>query len=105
MQINITGHHVDITQPIREYIDNKLSRIQRHIDNITSINVILTVESKILHKADAEIHLAGANINAGASSENLYAAIDALVDKLDRQIAKYKGKGKTNNRQQNTDAN
>lgn len=91
MQINLTGHHVDITPALRDYVHGKLERIERHCDNATQSHVILCVE-KLRHKAEATIHVAGQDIHADSVEEDMYAAIDTLIDKLDRQITKYKEK-------------
>lgn len=91
MQLTITGHHLEITVPLREYVESKLERLQRHFDQITATHVILTVEKKV-QKAEATIHIAGGDLFAHAESEDMYAAIDALADKLDRQLIKHKQK-------------
>jgi putative sigma-54 modulation protein len=91
MQLNITGHHVEVTNALRNYVLEKFDRIERHDTQITSVRVILTVE-KLEQRAEATIHTAGADMFADATDEDMYAAIDALVDKLDRQIIKHKGK-------------
>ena len=91
MQMTISGHHLDVTDPIREYVTNKLSKLERHYEQITSTTVLLTVE-KLRQKAEATVHVSGAELFATAEHEDMYAAIDALADKLDRQIIKYKEK-------------
>ena len=91
MQLTITGHHLEITTPLNDYVENKLERLQRHYDQITAIHVILTVE-KMVQRAEATIHIAGGDLFAHAESEDMYAAIDALADKLDRQLIKHKQK-------------
>ena len=91
MQINLSGHHVDITTPLREYVNSKMERLERHFDHVTDIHVVLGVE-KLRHKAEATMHISGGTIFADAVEENMYAAIDALVDKLDRQLKKHKEK-------------
>lgn len=91
MQINLTGHHVELTSPLREYVNNKLGRLERHFDHVTNIHVILSVE-KLRHKAEATMHVSGGNLFADATEEDMYAAIDALTDKLDRQVKKHKEK-------------
>ena len=91
MQLTITGHHLEITTPLKEYVHNKLERLQRHFDQITNTRVILTVE-KMVQRAEATIHIAGGDLFAHAESEDMYAAIDALADKLDRQLIKHKQK-------------
>lgn len=91
MQLNLTGHHVEITDPMRNYVQSKLARIERHFDHVTDINCILTVD-KLRHRAEATINLAGAKLFADAIDENMYAAIDSMIDKLDRQVRKHKEK-------------
>jgi len=91
MQIKLTGHHVEITDPLRSYVGNKLERLERHFDNVVDIHVILGVE-KLRQKAEATIHLSGSTVYADCTDEDMYAAIDSLVDKLDRQVVKHKEK-------------
>ncbi|MGB5307084.1 MAG: ribosome hibernation promoting factor [Gammaproteobacteria bacterium] len=91
MQINLTGHHVDITTPLRDYVNSKIARLERHFDHVTNIHVILSVE-KLRHKAEATLHVSGGNLFADAVQDDMYAAIDALTDKLDRQVKKHKEK-------------
>jgi len=89
MQLNVTGHHVNITPPLREYVSSKLTRLQRHFDHLMDAHCILTVE-KLRHKAEATLTLRGMRIYADAVEPDMYAAIDGLVDKLDRQVLKHK---------------
>jgi putative sigma-54 modulation protein len=91
MQLTVTGHHVDVSPALREYVDTKLAKLQRHFDHLTDVQCVLTVE-KMAHKAEATIQLSGGTIHADAVEENMYAAIDGLVDKLDRQVKKHKEK-------------
>jgi putative sigma-54 modulation protein len=91
MQINVSGHHVEVTPAMRDYVNNKFTRLQRHFDQITNSDVTLTVE-KLIQKAEATVHITGANLFAQSESEDMYAAIDALADKLDRQLIKHKEK-------------
>jgi putative sigma-54 modulation protein len=91
MQLNLTGHHVDITDSLRNYVEEKMERLERHFDKVTNTHVILSVES-LRHKAEATVNMSGNNIFAESTEENMYAAIDSLVDKLDRQVKKYKEK-------------
>ncbi|MGB5427955.1 MAG: ribosome-associated translation inhibitor RaiA [Gammaproteobacteria bacterium] len=91
MKINLTGHHVDLTDPLREYVNSKMDRLERHFDHVTDTHVVLSVE-KLRHKAEATMHISGGKIFADAEQENMYAAIDSLVDKLDRQVKKHKEK-------------
>ncbi len=91
MQINLTGHHIEITDPIRDYVHEKFAKLERHFDHISNVHVILNVE-KLRQIAEAKLHVSGGEIFANAEHENLYAAIDGLIDKLDRQIIKHKEK-------------
>ncbi len=89
MNLHLTGHHVDITPAIREYVTAKLARISRHFDHVIDVNVIMTVE-KLDQKIEANVHLSGKDIHVRANNADMYAAIDGLIDKLDRQVLKYK---------------
>ena len=91
MNLNITGHHVDVTKALREYIESKIARLERHFDQLTDCHVILTVE-KLEQKAEATLNLKGNRIFADAVDSDMYAAIDSLTDKLDRQLIKHKEK-------------
>jgi len=91
MQITVSGHHVDVTPSLRDYVNAKLGKLQRHFDNITNTDVTLSVE-KLIQKAEATVHVAGADLFATCESEDMYAAIDSLTDKLDRQLIKHKEK-------------
>lgn len=93
MQLTVSGHHVEVTDPLRNYVESKFERLQRHFDNITNTQVTLIVE-KMVQKAEATLHIAGADIFAQAESEDMYAAIDSLADKLDRQLIKHKEKSR-----------
>jgi putative sigma-54 modulation protein len=91
MQVNLTGHHVDVTPPLRKYVNSKIERIERHFDHVTNIHVVLSVE-KLRHKAEATVHLTGGSLFADSTQDDMYAAIDSLIDKLDRQVKKHKEK-------------
>jgi putative sigma-54 modulation protein len=91
MQITINGHHVEVTDALHDYVHNKMERLERHFDQVTDITVILSVE-KLSQKAEATVPVNGNQIFANAEDQDMYAAIDALVDKLDRQIIKHKEK-------------
>lgn len=91
MQITVSGHHVDVTPPMRDYVETKLGKLQRHFDNITNTDVTLVVD-KMVQKAEATVHVAGRDLFATAESDDMYAAIDSLTDKLDRQLIKHKEK-------------
>lgn len=96
MNLTISGHHLELTPAIREYVQNKLERIRRHFDHVIDIAVILTVdklpEKEKRQKAEINLHLRGKDLHAESIAEDLYAAIDTLIDKLDRQVIKYKCK-------------
>ena len=91
MQVNITGRHLEITDALRDYVEEKFDRLERHFDRIIAVQVILQVE-KLKQKAEAALHVAGREVVANAEHGDMYAAIDLLVDKLDRQLIKHKEK-------------
>ncbi len=91
MQVNITGHHVEVTDALRNYVIEKFQRLERHFDHLIDSHVILTVE-KLVQKAEATVHVNGATLFAEQEEADLYAAIDGLIDKLDRQTIKHKEK-------------
>ena len=91
MQLNVSGHHVEVTPALREYVETKFERLHRHSDQITNTQVTLIVE-KLVQKAEASVHVSGADLFAQSESEDMYAAIDSLADKLDRQLIKHKEK-------------
>lgn len=91
MQLNLTGHHIDVTPALRSYVEKKLDRIVRHFDQVIDVHCVLTVE-KLEHKAEATLGVSGAKIHAIGSDGDMYAAIDALADKLDRMVKKHKEK-------------
>lgn len=91
MQLTITGHHIDVTPALRNKVESKFAKLERHFDNLTDVHCILTVE-KLEHKAEATVNLSGGTIFADAISEDMYAAVDSLVDKLSRQVTKHKEK-------------
>jgi putative sigma-54 modulation protein len=91
MQLDLTGHHIEITDSLRAYVNEKMARLERHFDKVSKIHVILVVESD-RNKAEATVHMSGNNIFAECTDEDMYAAIDGLVDKLDRQVKKHKEK-------------
>ena len=91
MQLIITGRHVEVTPALRDYVKGKMDRIIRHCDQLTEARCILEVE-KLRHKAEGTLFVSGGTIFAEAVAEDMYAAIDALADKLDRQIIKHKEK-------------
>ena len=91
MNLKLTGNHVEITDAMRDYVTSKISKIKRHFDHVIDVSVILSVE-KLKQKAEANVHICGKDIFVEADSEDMYASIDSLVDKLDRQILKHKEK-------------
>jgi len=91
MQLNLSGQHVELTPALRDYVRNKLDRLERLLDHVTNCKVLLSVEKQI-QRADASVNVSRAQLNANAEGDDMYAAIDALVDKLDRQILKHKEK-------------
>jgi putative sigma-54 modulation protein len=94
LPIQFTGHNVEITETLRDFATNKLTRLKRHADRITSLHVIFNVD-KLLQKAEAKLHIPGNEIYASAESDDMYKAIDILVDKLIRQLEKHRGKVST----------
>lgn len=100
MQLTLTGHHVAITEALRNYTQEKFKRLERHFDHVQNVHIILTVE-KTRQKAEAELHVSGNKLYAEAVEEDMYAALDGLVSKLDRQIIKHKEKLKNHHRNHN----
>ena len=97
MRINLTGHHIEITSSLRNFVESKFERLERHFDHMTNIHVVLTVE-KDRQKAEATIKVNRGKLFAEAQHEDMYAAIDSLLDKLDRQVKKHKEKLKDHHR-------
>jgi putative sigma-54 modulation protein len=91
MQINLSGHHVEVTDSLRDYVNSKFAKLERHFDHINNVYVVLNVE-KLTHLAEATLHVNGGEVFASSQDNDMYAAIDSLIDKLDRQVLKYKGK-------------
>ena len=91
MQVSVTGHHVEVTDSLRTHVEEKISKLKRHFDNVTDVHVILTVE-KLEQKAEATVQVSGAKLFANDVQADMYQAIDNMVDKLDRQIIKHKEK-------------
>jgi putative sigma-54 modulation protein len=91
MHLSLTGHHVEITPALRSYVEKKLERVTRHFDHVIDVHCILTVE-KLSQKAEATLHMRGETVHAIAEEADMYAAIDALTDKLDRRVVKHKEK-------------
>ena len=91
MQLNLSGQHVDLTPALRDYVRSKLDRLEKHFDHVTNVHVVLSVE-KQTQRADASVNVARGQLHANAESSDMYAAIDSLIDKLDRQILRHKEK-------------
>ncbi|GGE91556.1 ribosomal subunit interface protein [Pseudoalteromonas sp. NCCP-2140] len=91
MQLNLTGRHVEITDSLRDYVNTKFAKLERHFDHINNVHVILDVE-KLSQKAEATLHVNGGELFASTEHQDMYAAIDSLIDKLDRQVIKHKEK-------------
>lgn len=91
MNLNISGHHVELTPALRGYVQDKLKRVERHFDHLISAEIVLTVE-KDRQTAEATLHASGADLHAEATQTDMYAAIDMLMDKLDRQTRRHKDK-------------
>lgn len=97
MPINITGHHLQVTPALRHYVEEKLKRLEKHADSATNLHVVFDV-TKTRQKVEATMHVGKKNIFATAENQNMYAAIDDLTDKLDRQIIKYKERSQSYHR-------
>lgn len=91
MNLQVTGHHLEVTPSLRDYLTGKLERLTRHFDHVIDVNVILSTERE-QRRVEASIHLSGKDLFAESQDSDMYAAIDALIDKLDRQIVKHKEK-------------
>lgn len=94
MNLNLTGHNVEITPALRDYVNSKLARITRHFDNVIEISMVLSVE-KLKQKAEANVHIRGKNIFVETADADMYASLDSLADKLDRQLLRHKEKNKS----------
>jgi putative sigma-54 modulation protein len=94
MNLTISGHHLEVTPALREYVLTKLDRVMRHFDQVVDVTVLLSVgklkEKELRQKAEVTLHVKGKDIFVEQSDEDLYAAIDALMDKLDRQVCRHK---------------
>ncbi len=97
MNLSVSGHHLEVTQSLRSYVASKLERVTRHFDHVIDAHVILTVE-KLKQKAEVTLHVRGKDLHCESEQEDLYAAIDLLADKLDRQVLRYKDKMSTEKR-------
>lgn len=99
MQVNISGHQLEVTEPLRAYIGEKLERLERHFDKITNVQVTMTVE-KLKQKIEATLHIPGNEVVANAEHTDMYAAIDALTDKLDKQLKSIRKRPRASSRAQ-----
>ena len=97
MNLTVTGHHLDVTDSLRQYVTSKMDRLERHSDDVQDVHVILSVE-KLRQKAEATVNLKGTQLFADTIEQDMYAAIDLLTDKLDRQLIKHKEKVKDHHR-------
>jgi putative sigma-54 modulation protein len=97
MNLSVSGHHLEVTPSLRSYVASKLERVTRHFDHVIDAHVILTVE-KLKQKAEVTLHVRGKDLHCASEQEDLYAAIDLLADKLDRQVLRYKDKMSTEKR-------
>ena len=91
MNLSVSGHHLDVTPAIRTYVHSKIERVSRHFDHVIDAHVILTVD-KQRQKAEVTLHVRGKDLHCESEEDDLYAAIDLLADKLDRQVLRYKDK-------------
>ncbi len=102
MQLNLTGHHIEITDSLRDHVTNKIQKLKRHFDHMTNVHVVLSVE-KDRKKAEATVHVSGADLFASDENDNMYTAIEHVVNKLDRQIIKHKEKMKNHHQHDGAD--
>ena len=91
MQLSVTGQQIDVTESLRDYVSDKIGKIERHFDLVSDVHCVLKVE-KLRHRAEATVSVNGGKIFADSTEDDMYAAIDGLADKLDRQVRKYKEK-------------
>lgn len=91
MNLNLTGRHIDITPAIRQHVIDKIAKIKSHFEGVIDVTVILSVE-KLRQKAEGSVHLSGKDVFVESEDENLYVAIDSMIEKLDRQVLKHKEK-------------
>jgi putative sigma-54 modulation protein len=91
MNLQLTGHHLEVTPALRDYVTSKLGRISNHFDHVIDVKVTMSVE-KLIQKVEATLHVPGNDLYAACTDDNMYSAIDMLTDKLDRQVVKHKEK-------------
>lgn len=94
MNLIVHGHHVEVTPALRGYIEGKLERIRRHFENVIDADVVLSVQDKLRHKAEVTVRVRGNSLHAESTEADMYAAIDSLMDKLDRQVLRHKDRVK-----------
>ena len=94
MNLTISGHHLEVTPALRTYVESKLDRITRHFDQVVDVKVLLSIENQTekerRQKAECNIHVKGNDMFAESAHADMYAAVDELVDKLDRQVVRHK---------------
>jgi putative sigma-54 modulation protein len=91
MNLSVSGHHLEVTSALRSYVESKIGRVRRHFDHVIDAHVILSAD-KVKQKAEVTLHVPGKDLHCESEQGDLYAAIDTLADKLDRQVLKYKDK-------------
>jgi putative sigma-54 modulation protein len=94
MNLIIHGHHVEVTPALRGYVESKVERIRRHFDHVIEADVLLSVEDKLRQKAEITLRVRGSALHAESTDADMYAAIDVLMDKLDRQVLRHKDRVK-----------
>ena len=104
MQIELTGHHLEITPSLRNFVHEKFKRLERHFDHVINTHVVLSVE-KLNHNAEASLLVSRNKIFANATASDMYVAIDHLIDKLDRQVVKHKEKIKDHHNEEGAHRN
>lgn len=99
MNLIIHGHHVEVTPALRGYVEGKMERIRRHFDHLIEADVVLSVEDKLRQRAEITLRVSGNSLHAEATEEDMYAAIDGLMDKLDRQVLRHKDRVRNHERE------
>ncbi|MDE2272383.1 MAG: ribosome-associated translation inhibitor RaiA [Xanthomonadaceae bacterium] len=100
MQIQVSGHQIEITTALRDYVEARRERLTRRFDSLTSLNVVLEVEkNRLANRAEGTLAAAGTVLHADAVEQDMYAAIDALFDKLDAQVRKHRDKQRSHGRE------
>lgn len=104
MNLNISGHHIELTEALRNYVASKMARVERHFDHLIDADVVLAVE-KSRHTSEVTMNVRGNTLHAGATGEDMYAAINTMVDKLDRQTRRHKDKAEAQRTRKAPDPN